>query len=108
MDSVATIAATVTVAIVLTPQVIFRPERFIVAGGIAPFFLINDIKIGNESMFPSADAVPAEVYIAAATDSQLAFKTCQVGQKITVTVTNIDPAAAVHRFVAAFNGSTAQ
>ena len=100
------IAAGATVEIEQTPQVKFRPERLTVTDTIADFFLINDIKVGKDSMLPSTDPITASVFKSAATDVQLAFKTCQIGQKIVISVTNVDVAA--HRFTAAFLGATAE
>lgn len=100
------IAAGATVDIDVQPQVKFRPERLIVTDSVAPFFLINDIKVGKNSQLPSTDPVPATVFVSNATDVQLAFRTCYIGQKIVVSVTNID--AAGHRFTGAFVGATAE
>jgi hypothetical protein len=101
-DSVATIAAGAQGTVNSQPQVVFRPDRVIVPNSIAASFLINDLKIGKNSMFISATAVPAQSFSHDAAGVGLKMDTAQVSQIISMTVTNISGGAL--RFIAALTG----
>jgi hypothetical protein len=103
VDSGVDIAAGATADIEIRPQLHFRPERLVVAGGIAGSFSIVDIRVGTDSMMPSATAVPAEIFVPGAEDVDLTLRTCNPGQSIVVTVRNTSGAAA--RFRAGFLGT---
>lgn len=87
--------------IVVVPQTMFRPERLVVAPGIAPLFVIEDIRIGSQSQFTTNAAVPAEIFSAmpivlstATPATEIRFRVRYVGK---------DPQGA--RFQAALIGS---
>lgn len=105
-DSVATIAAAAQSTVNSQPQVVFRPDRVIVPNSIAPSFLINDLKIGKNSMFISATAVPAQAFSHDAAGVGLKMDTAQVSQIISITVTNISAGAL--RFIAALTGPSVE
>lgn len=88
-DSVANIAAGAALNIVAQPQVIFRPERIVVPASIAPGFLINDFRVGKNSQFASAGAIPAETFSQTAFGVSLKCDTAQVSQLLTIGVQNI-------------------
>jgi hypothetical protein len=105
-DSVANVAAGAALAIVQQPQVIFRPERVVVPASIAPNFLILDLRVGKNSQFASANAVPAEMFSQTAFGVDLKCDTAQVSQVITMNVQNISAAAV--RFIAAISGEAVE
>ncbi len=53
------IAATASATVTQRPQVLFRPQRIVVPGSLAPSFTVDDVRVGNKSQFISAGAVPA-------------------------------------------------
>ena len=101
-DSVATIAAGAQATINSQPQVVFRPDRLIVPNSIAPSFLVNDLKIGKNSMLISATTIPAQAFSHDAAGVGMKMDTAQVSQIISLTVTNISAGAL--RFYAALTG----
>ena len=101
-DSVATVAAGATAIITTRPQVVFRPDRLVVPASIASSFLINDLRIGKNSQFVSATALPAEVFTQGAFGVRLKMDTAQIAQDITLNVTNTSAGAL--RFTAALIG----
>ncbi len=102
LDSVATVAAAATAIITTRPQVIFRPDRLVVPASIAASFLINDLRVGKNSQFVSATAVPAEAFTQGAFGVRLKMDTAQISQDIILSVTNISGGAL--RFNAALIG----
>lgn len=85
------------------PQMPFRPERFVVPDAIAPFFLITDIKIGQQSQFPNQTPVPGQFFSQNAVGVELRWDTAQVSQNVTVLGINIDTNP--HRFFAGMAGT---
>lgn len=106
IDSVATIAAAATLSISSRPQVIFRPDRLVVPSTIAGSFLINDLRVGKNSQFVNATAVPAEAFTQGAVGVRLKMDTTQISQDIVVSVTNISAGAL--RFNAALIGPSVE
>jgi hypothetical protein len=89
-------AATITVR----PQVPFRAQRFVVPSDIAGSFTIGDIRVGKNSQFVTADAVPARTFQEdAASGIEMGFDTAQVSQDISVVANNISLAAQTFRAV---------
>jgi hypothetical protein len=105
-DSVSTIAASAQSTVSSQPQVTFRPDRVIIPDSIAPSFLLNDLKIGKNSMFISATSVPAQAFSHDAAGVGLKMDTAQVSQIISMTVTNISAGAL--RFYAALTGPSVE
>ena len=103
VDSGATlIPAGLSVNIPLAPQVTFRLERFIAADTTSPSFDILDIRVGKDSQFVAAGAVPAEVFSSKAVGVGLKGDTAVPGIQIIITVLNKTLAAA--RFQGAIIG----
>lgn len=71
------------------PQIIFRPERFIIPSSVAPDFLIVDIKIGPNSQFHDIQPFRAEILSELAQPVRLNFESCYPGRGITLHVRNI-------------------
>ena len=84
------------------PQVVFRPDRLVVAGTVAPLFLIQSITIGKNAQFAANVPVPAEVFSQTAFGVRLKLDTAQINTQITINVTNFSAAGA--RFLAALIG----
>lgn len=100
IQSASTVAAGASEVITFRPQVLFRATRLIVPDIIAPYFTIDDIKIGNASQFAASGAVPASAFgeaVNASGKPNLVMKTAQVSQDIVMTVTNRSGAAAQFR-----------
>lgn len=95
-----TIAAGAAATIPVQPQVPFRPQRFVVPSDIAGSFTIGDIRVGKNSQFVTADAVPARAFQEDASSGiEFGFDTAQVSQVISVVANNISLAQQVFRAV---------
>lgn len=79
------------------PQIIFRPERFIVPSDIAGQFLITQIIVGKNPQQVSADPIPARVFDERGVGVRLSMDTAQISQQITINVVNIGGAPAIFR-----------
>jgi hypothetical protein len=101
------VAAGAQSAIVVNVTMAFRPTRLMVGPTIAPLWVIDDLRVGPDSLFLGAPgAAPAENFLPnAVTASALKRKTAQGGTPITVLATNID--AVAHRFRASLFGEAA-
>jgi hypothetical protein len=71
-------------------QAAFKAQRFVVPSSIAPFFVINQIKIGArlQTVDGSDTGTPAEVYSEVAQNNLVDFDTIQPGIDVNVQVTN--------------------
>ena len=105
-DSVATVAAATTIAITAQPQVLFRPRRLVLSDAAANAFVINDVRVGKDSQFVSAGAVPGSAFRPDAVAIDLQLDTCQIAASIVLNVTNISAAPA--RFMATMMGDSAE
>lgn len=105
-DSVNTIAAGAAATLTQRPQIVFRPERIVVPAAVAAFFQITDVKVGKNSQFVSAGAVPAATFAETAFGVRLKMDTCQISQDLIIDVTNIDVAA--RRFLASMIGESVE
>lgn len=105
-DSGVDIAAAALANINQQPQLVFRPERIVVAGAIAPSFLLTDLRVGKNSQFVSAGAVPAETFSNLSQGVALKMDTAQVSQLIVMSVQNISASPA--RFIASLLGTALQ
>lgn len=103
-DSVTDVAAAGSATITKQPQTIFRPNRFVVPQAIAPSFLIDDIKVGKNSQFIAAGAIPAESMSQQAFSVELQFDTAAVSQQVVITVSNISLSGS--RFTATMFGTS--
>jgi hypothetical protein len=93
LNSAAAVVAAATVVITARPQIVFRPDRFVVAATIAASFTINDLRIGKNSQFVSGGGISAEIYSSIAVGTKMKLDTCQTGQDVTLNITNTSGAA---------------
>jgi hypothetical protein len=100
------IAAAATATITAQTQVIFRPRRLVIPSDIAGSLLVNDFKIGKNSMFPSADPIPARVFSENSVGVDLQLDTAQVSQLISLNISNTSGASVT--FVAACIGDAVE
>lgn len=101
------IAAGAAATITVRPQVPFRAQRFVVPSDIAGSFTIGDIRVGKNSQFVTADAIPARAFQEDASSGiELGFDTAQVSQDISIVANNISLAAQTFR--AMFMGSAVE
>jgi hypothetical protein len=85
----AEVGAGQTLDIPARPQVKFQGSRLSVPTSIAPFFMIEDIKVGRNSQFVAAAAQSAETYKDTSTVDNLRLDACEPGMDIILTVRNI-------------------
>lgn len=85
-----TVLATTTANITSNPQNVFRPERFVVPSDIAFDFGLVDLKVGNESQLVSGGEVPCAVFSEVSIDTNVSFKTAEVGNQLIASVRNKD------------------
>jgi hypothetical protein len=83
------VATGANVIINAQPQVNFRPSRLVVPDSIAPSFMINDFKIGMRSQLVAPGSIPAQSFTQEAVGTAMALDTVNVGQFVTLDVTNI-------------------
>jgi len=102
-DSNTPIPAGASRTIVSRPQVVFAPRKFIVPSTDAVNFRINSIAVGKNSQFAATGGVAALVF-SEASNVPLGLDTAQVGQDITVAVTNTS--SADHMFTALMIGAS--
>lgn len=103
-SSTGTVAAGATVDIIQRPQLTFRPERIFIPAAIGANFNVADLRIGKNSQFLSAGAVPAAVFSETSFGVRLKMDTCQIAQDIDLRVTNIS-AGALNFFAAMIGDS---
>jgi hypothetical protein len=88
------LAAGQVASIVTQPQVPFRGRRLIVPSDIAGAILINDLKVGKNSMFASASGpVPARGFTEFGVGVDLNLDTAQISQQISLNVQNVSGAS---------------
>lgn len=85
-----TVAAGTTANITSNPQNVFRGERLIIPSDIAFDFGLVDFKVGNESQFVAGGEVPAATFTEVAIDTDVYFKTAEVGNQLVASVRNKD------------------
>ena len=99
----ASVAAGLTTNIPAFPQVPFRGRRLTVPPQIGQNFVLNTLIIGVAFQQATFGGVLLSTFSPDAVGQNLGLETCQVGQAITMNVTNIDLAAA-HAFFASITG----
>ncbi len=104
-DSNTPVPAGASRTIVTRPQVVFAPRKFIVPSTDAVNFRINSIAVGKNSQFAASGGVAALVF-SENSNVPLGLDTAQVGQDITVNVTNTT--SADHMFTALMIGASLQ
>lgn len=87
------VAAAAATTITSQPQVPFRGRRLIVPSDIAGSFLINDLKVGKNSMFPTSNPVPARAFTELGVGVDLNLDTAQISQIISLAVENTSGAS---------------
>lgn len=87
------VAAAATANIQTQPQVPFRGRRLAIPSDIAGSILVNDLKIGNASMFPNSNPVPGRMFSELAVGIDLNLDTAQISQVVSLNVTNTSGAA---------------
>lgn len=81
-------------AISIQPQVPFRGRRVIIPSDIAGAVLINDIKVGKNSMLASTSGpLPGRMFSEFAVGVDLNLDTAQISQQVTLSVSNISLAS---------------
>lgn len=93
-----------TLSITVQPQRTFRLERPYFPSSQAVDFLINDILINQNSVFPAPGGVSAELFTEVAVGAALFGQTVRQGAIISMNITNINAAARTLRG-AALKGS---
>lgn len=102
LSSTTNVLASATALVSAQPQVIFRPERWVIQDP-TPNFTVNDLKVGKDSQFLNAGGVPSSVFSPTAVGVRLKLDTATVSMFITASVTNNDGGAA-HAFISALIG----
>lgn len=92
--------------VVARPQIVFRGERLVIPAGLARFFNIVDIKVGNRSQLANSTAIPATTFVETAIGVRLALDTATVAQDVTLVVENLS--RKTRAFRAAIIGTAAQ
>lgn len=101
-----TIAANTTTDFTANPQVPFRPRTMIVGATDLDGLAIEDIKVGKNSQFVTAGAVPASTFSANATFKDFKFDTAVPGIDVVVTATDLSGVA--NAVAIAMNGVAAE
>lgn len=106
-SGIALIAGGASFSITVNVTMAFRPTRLMVGPAIAPLWVVDNLRVGPDSLFLGAPgSQPAENYLpGAVTASALKRKTAQGGTPVIIDVTNID--AVPHRFRASIFGEAA-
>ena len=102
----ATVAAGATVQIVTPVQKVFRCNRLIIPSDVAGGYVVNNIAVGVNPQFAATGSLPGRMFSEQSFGIKLHGDTAQVGQSITVSITNVSAGALV--FVAAMQGFVAQ
>lgn len=89
MSSGVNILPSTSAQITARPQnVAFRPER-IVIGGTPGDWIVNDIKVGNQSQLSQSGDLPGEMFSATMVDGFISFGTVQTAMDFVIQVTFI-------------------
>lgn len=85
----ATVTASTSSEFTANPQVVFRPATIIIAATALTGLTVDDCRVGKNSMFASAGAVPASMFGADSTFRGLKFDTATPGIQIVIQVTDV-------------------
>lgn len=96
-ESAAAIAPGAAATITSRPQIPFRAQRLVVPSDIAGSFSILDLRVGKNSQFTSAGAVPGRTFQENAVAVGLRCDTAQISQDVTLQVQNIGGAPQTFR-----------
>lgn len=87
------IAAGLSDTVQVLPQRPFQTKRLVWSSAVAPFFTMEELKVGQDTMFVQSGSVPAEVFSQTGVGVSLLGFIAKPGITITMSVTNIDTAA---------------
>lgn len=82
------IAAGATANIQTQPQIPFRGRRLVIPSDFAGAILVNNLTVGQQSMFPNTNPVPGRVFSETGVGMDLNLDTAQISQIVTLNVTN--------------------
>lgn len=88
-----TVAANTQATLTARPQRPFQTERFVFASTVSPFFTVEELKIGQDSMFVQSGSIPAEVFSQTGVGVSLHGFIAKPGIDITLICTNQDGTA---------------
>ena len=83
------------ITIVVQPQVLFKPKKFVVDSSIAYQFQIEQMKFGKWNFFANGGSVPASIFTETATDNIFNGDTIQPSGNFSISVKNRGSAQAV-------------
>ena len=87
---VTSVPANSTVRLTIQPQELFKAKRLVVDPAVAGDFRISNAKVATRDQFSGPGAVPAAVFGPNAFDVNIDWTTCEVGELITLDITNTD------------------
>jgi hypothetical protein len=69
----------------------FKPERLFISDGFggAADWIVNDIRIGGQSVFAQSGDIPGDMFASSAVDSFLSFPIAEPGQAVSMIATYI-------------------
>lgn len=73
--------------VTVLPQRLFRVDRLVIPPSVAECFSVLNITVAETSVFVSSDAIPGTAFLPGSESHEVRM-TCQVGQRIVVTVRN--------------------
>lgn len=79
-----------TADVVLIPQRTFRPQRLVFSSLITPFFTMNSLLVGQDPQFVAGGSVPLEVLSQVGVGVGITGTTANLGNTITIGLTNLD------------------
>lgn len=88
-----TVALNASAEFTANPQVPFRPATLVIAATDIDGLVVDDIRVGKNSMLASAGAVPASMFGAASTFRGFKFDTAVPGIQIVLQCTDVSGAA---------------
>jgi hypothetical protein len=100
--SAAAIGPGATDTIEIRPQRIFKAKLLSVPSEIAPFFVIQDVKVGQDSVLAGSGDIPCTCFSEAAVNAEVDWHTANIGNTIAFLVRNTDGNA--HQFRALIKG----
>lgn len=102
MTAAAATAPAGQTTIVVQPQRKFKTKRVVVVSQIAAFFQFIDLKVGQNSQAAAIGNTPCQAFVENAVSAYVDFDTADIGNLISMVVTNTD--ANPHTFQAVLFG----
>lgn len=78
--------------ITIQPQRLFKPKLLSIPSSIAVYFRIDSVFIGQDSQLAVANPMPCECFSEVAVNAPIDWDTANIGNTITLAITNIEPA----------------